>query len=101
MRVVLYSPEREASAAVSDPAYSAYTTELDRLKSVASNGADYWHARDLQALLGYGTWDTFERVIERARMACESTDLNPSHHFVRITRKVKLGSGAQRETSDW
>jgi DNA-damage-inducible protein D len=34
-------------------------------------GVEYWLARDLQPLLGYDEWRTFENVISKAKIACE------------------------------
>ena len=35
------------------------------------DGVEFWLARDLQHLLGYGKWDNFQNVISKAKTACE------------------------------
>lgn len=51
------------------------------------NGLEFWFARDLQILLGYDKWENFQKVIERAKIACKNTGLNVSDHFPDV-RKV-------------
>ncbi len=63
-------------------------------------GAEFWLARDLQALLGYRNWRNFEPVIEKAVSACVASGTEPSDHFARLRKMVDIGSGAQREVED-
>jgi len=64
------------------------------------SGAEYWLARDLQALLGYTQWRSFEAVIQKAITACENSGYDPRDHFAHARRMVDLGSGAQRQIDD-
>ena len=64
------------------------------------NGVEYWLARDLQVLLGYGKWDNFLNVIAKARTACELSGHTVADHFADVGKMVELGSGSQREISD-
>jgi len=73
---------------------------LDEIKRRDSKGFDYWHARDLQNLLGYAEWRNFEDAIDRAKMACESSGGIPRHHFGDVTKMVPLGSDAKRDIVD-
>lgn len=41
-------------------------TSFEGLKKTNVHGAEYWPARDLQSLLGYGQWRRFEDAIQRA-----------------------------------
>lgn len=61
---------------------------------------EYWCARELQSLLGYTRWDSFEKVIGRAITSCESSGFEPKDHFRHLTKMVPLGSGAKREIED-
>lgn len=63
-------------------------------------GVEYWLARDLQHLLGYGKWDNFQGVISKAKTACELSGHDIADHFTDVGKMVKLGSGSQREISD-
>ena len=64
------------------------------------NGVEYWLARDLQHLLGYGKWDNFQGVISKAKTACELSGHDIADHFADVGKMVELGSGSQREISD-
>lgn len=63
-------------------------------------GVEYWLARDVQHLLGYGKWDNFTSVISKAKTACEVSGHTVSDHFADVGKMVELGSGSQREIDD-
>ena len=62
---------------------------------------EFWFARDLQEPLGYARWENFLAAIGRAIESCETTGFDPENHFRGITKKVQLGSGAQRAIDDF
>ena len=61
---------------------------------------EFWLARNFQNLLGYARWENFAKVIEKAKTACKTAGFEVTDHFLDITKKVSLGSGAEREISD-
>lgn len=64
-------------------------------------GIEYWLARDLQHLLGYGEWRNFNNTaISKAKTACEVSGHPARDHFVGVNKMVDLGSGSQREIDD-
>ena len=63
-------------------------------------GVEYWLARDLQHLLGYGKWDNFQSVISKAKTACEVSGHAISNHFADVGKMVELGSGSKRKIDD-
>jgi DNA-damage-inducible protein D len=63
-------------------------------------GTDFWLARDLQNLLGYTQWRSFEAVIEKAKISCQNAGYDPKDHFAQTRKMVDLGSGAKREIDD-
>lgn len=63
-------------------------------------GLEFWLARNLQELLGYSRWENFAKVIEKAKTACKTAGFEGADHFLDITKKVSLGSGAEREIDD-
>jgi len=63
-------------------------------------GVEYWLARDLQHLLGYGEWRNFNTTISKAKTACEVSGHSAADHFVDVNKMVELGSGSQREIED-
>jgi DNA-damage-inducible protein D len=64
-------------------------------------GVEFWLARDLQEVLGYQTWRSFEQVIEKAITACQNSGYDPNDHFAEIGKMIPLGKGAEREIGDY
>src|SRR3546814_20663946 len=55
-------------------------------------GTEYWLARELQELLGYTTWRSFEQVVDKAKTACAKARVPVAAHFAAVDRKsVVLG----------
>lgn len=64
------------------------------------SGIEFWFARDLQHLLGYGQWKNFSAVVSKAKTACEISGHSILDHFSDVGKMVELGSGSQREIDD-
>jgi len=76
--------------------------DLESIKQVNSYGTEYWSARDLMPLFGYDKqWRHFEYVMKQAMTVCEKSGNIVQNHFIRATKLVKLGSGAEREVKDY
>ena len=73
------------------------TTTFEGHAQQIDNGVEFWLARDLQHLLGYGKWDNFQSVISKAKTACEVSGHNIADHFADVGKMVELGSGSQHE----
>lgn len=76
------------------------TTTFEGHAQQTENGVEYWLARDLQHLLGYGKWDNFASVISKAKTACEISGHAISDHFADVGKMIELGKGGQREIDD-
>ncbi len=74
---------------------------FEQLKLVSPHGAEYWSARDLQPLLGYNHWRSFDKAIAKAITSCRQSGNDPEHHFARARKVVPLGSGSEREVRDY
>ena len=64
------------------------------------NGIECWSARELQEILGYTKWDNFVKVINKAKIACENSEIKVSDHFADVGKMIGLAKGAQREVED-
>jgi DNA-damage-inducible protein D len=64
------------------------------------DGEEFWFARDLQGLLGYAKWENFAKVIDKAKIACQTAGHNVSDHFPDVRKMIQLGKGAEREVED-
>ena len=76
------------------------TNDFESYARQTENGVEFWLARDLQHLLGYGKWDNFKSVVSKARTACEVAGHTVLDHFADAGKMVSLGSGSQREVPD-
>ena len=74
---------------------------FEQLKLVNPHGAEYWSARDLQALLGYSQWRRFEDAVSRAITSCTQSGNDPAHHFASAGKMIALGKGGMREVPDF
>lgn len=77
------------------------TTTFESIKHINENGNEYWYARELMQALEYTRWGNFEKVIEKAKLACELSENSISDHFADISKMVTIGSNAQRKQNDY
>lgn len=75
-----------------------------RFNAISHNTDDenveFWYARDLQTILGYDKWENFFKVIEKAKISCENSQIEVTDHFLDVRKMVEIGSNAQREIKD-
>ena len=79
--------------------YSDQTFE--DIKHINEDGQEFWYARELQHVLEYAQWRYMKETVERARLACENSGLNPDDHFADLRKMVPIGSGAERAVEDY
>src|SRR3989344_6471699 len=65
-----------------------------------TNGVEFWFARDLQIILGYAQWRNFLAIISKAKESCKNANQIITNHFADVSKKVKIGSEAEREIDD-
>ena len=73
------------------------TENFEDFLQITEEGIEFWLARDLQHLLGYGKWDNFQNVISKAKTACEISGQDIADHFADVGKMVEIGSGAQKK----
>lgn len=76
---------------------------LDAFEAAAhtdDDGVEYWLARELAPMLGYLRWENFSSALERAKLACANSGEELADHFRDVTKKVSVGSGAERSITD-
>ena len=80
---------------------STASSPFEAIRQTTEDGAEYWSARELGALLGYTrSYRNFVPAIQKAETACESSGQAVSDHFAHVRNMVSIGSGAQREVDD-
>ena len=79
-----------------------YTTKLfEDIKHIDEFGNEYWLARELQNILEYTQWRRFENVINKAKFACENSNIKVDEHFADVGKMVDIGSNTKRITKDY
>ena len=75
---------------------------FSKFESAASDleGVECWSARELQTLLGYSKWENFEKVIKKAKDACNNAAELIENHFPDIRKMVEIGSKTERPVND-
>ncbi len=74
---------------------------FEDVKHIDEDGTEYWYARELQNVLNYKEWRKFEGVIEKAKEACQNSDISVVDHFVDVDKMVQIGSGAYRKQKNY
>lgn len=74
---------------------------FENSKYLSQDGREYWSARDLQGILEYSEWRNFQRVLEKAMIACQTAGHQIEYHFVEANKMIELGKGGQREIQDF
>ena len=63
------------------------TSPFDAIRRVTPEGREFWSARELMPLLGYGAdWRNFHGAIERGRATCSNSGGDPVANFVGATK---------------
>ena len=74
---------------------------FEDIKHIDENGVEFWYARELMKVLSYKDWKYFDAVIEKAKIACQNSEITDIDHFVVDNKMVEIGSGAKREQKDY
>jgi|GEM_PF-2709354 DNA-damage-inducible protein D len=75
---------------------SKHHATFESIRQTAEEGNEAWSSRDFARILDYTDYRHFERVIEKAKIACSNSGQDPEDHFVDTDDMVEIGSGAQR-----
>jgi DNA-damage-inducible protein D len=74
---------------------------FESIKHIREDGAEFWYARELAPTLEYVQWRNFQKVIERAMLACKNSGFEVADHFAEVSKMVEIGSGAKRKEADY
>ena len=72
---------------------------FDKFEQIACEyeGIECWSARELAVLLGYGKWENFQKVIDKAKEACLNAGEFVDDHFPDVGKIVHLSSFCRRQ----
>lgn len=78
----------------------AMTGDFESCVQIADEGIEFWLARDLQHLMSYSEWRNFQKVIFKAKTACETSGSNIINHFVDVNKTIEMPKGASKDIDD-
>ena len=76
---------------IEDKTLDEFIKRLEANTNHDQNGIEFWYARQLQKILEYGEWRSFEKVVKKAQISCETFEQPIDCHFVDITKMVEGG----------
>ncbi len=65
---------------------------FEDIKNIRADGSEYWNARDLALTLDYTQWRNFQKVIDRAMIACENSGHDVANDFAEVSKIVNAGA---------
>ena len=79
------------------------TTEktFEDIKHIDENGNEFWYARELMVALGYKDWRYFDAVIEKAKIACQNSEMRDTEHFVVDNKTSPMPNGGSKLVKDY
>ena len=83
-----------------DSSAEGHISPFEAIKRTSDQGSEYWSAREIAEVLEYAQYRNFEKVIEKAKLACFNSGHAVDDHFADVSKMVALGSGAQRDVTD-
>jgi len=74
---------------------------FEDIKTIRTDGSEFWSARELAPILAYNKWENFSKVINRAMLACQNSGHSIDDHFPEVRKMVEIGSGTTRKVKDY
>ena len=74
---------------------------FEDIKHIDENGSEFWYARELMSILEYNKWENFEKVINKAKDACENSGVSVFEHFPDVRKLSKRANNAEIEIKDY
>ena len=79
-----------------------YTEKMfEDIKHIDEVGNEYWHARELQRVLGYSQRRRFKNTISKAKTSCNNSNVRVEDHFANVGKMINLGKGGTRNINDY
>ena len=66
--------------------------KFEEIKYIRKDGSEYWSARELADVLDYSQWRNFQKVIDRAMIACENSGHEVTYDFAEVSKIVEAGA---------
>ena len=73
---------------------------FEDIKYIGEYGG-FWYARELMKVLQYSNWQNFEKIINKAKISCENSDISSLEHFIDVNKTIKMPKGAVKMITDY
>ena len=74
---------------------------FEGIKHIRENGTEFWYARELAEILQYSKWENFQKVIDRAILACKNSGFSVSDHFPDVRKTIMMPKNAKKQIIDF
>lgn len=74
---------------------------FDDIKHLDELRNEYWEAREFMLVLGYSKWGNFNKVIDKAKIACNISNNNVYEHFADAGKVLEVGNKAKMKVTDF
>ena len=64
---------------------------FEDIKHIDENGVEFWYARELMTILEYNKWENFEKVINKAKEACENGRVSINDKVAKPSTNINEG----------
>ena len=74
---------------------------FENIKHIDESGIEFWYARELMTVLQNSNWQNLEKIINKAKISCQNSNISVLDHFIDVSKMVQIGSGTYREQIDY
>ena len=74
---------------------------FENIKHRDEAGNEYWLARELAPILEYTKWENFQKVIDRAMLACRNSGFDIADQFPEVRKLIEHAKGGKRQITDY
>ena len=76
-------------------------TTFEEIKHVDEDGMEFWYARELMTVLQYAKWQNFKKIIDKAMIACENSEISIKDCFTDVSKPIISGKGKEELIDDY
>lgn len=74
---------------------------FEDVKHRDENGIEFWYARELMPILQYAKWQNFKKIINKAMIACENSEISTQYCFTEVSKPITSGKGKEELIEDY
>ena len=74
---------------------------FEDIKHIDENGGEFWYARELMSILQYAKWQNFRKIIDKAMITCENSEISTKDCFTNVSKPIISGKGKEELIEDY